>query len=1161
MKRVFAFSLFLFILSSFATPVFAQESKEEVILENINLNISEVLVTNKIYAPGDVVEGTFKISNTHDFDLGNVYYEVLLVGSEKEKDSIFRTAYDFSDRNGPHYIPAKSEVVIPFSYTLPSYKPATYIGIKINTMLGNGFRLGRSEVRIDSSGEVLSGLQIMNPLIRIGENYNISFTQKPVIYKGEQASFRYILENKNTESIAVTPRITIRERRDTDTVVALYDEQKLEVSGNNKASVINSIRTFDGKPGIYLARVDFLDGDGNGRSTPIVFQYVVDGNIATINSIITDLHEDVVKGEGFSVTVLYAGKPINSRSAKTNEIKDASVVVKVTNDLGQVVSESNTFADLLTQGELTIPLNAEKSGKNLTIEVTFSKDGEVLASDTLFAPITATDQKVSSWVYIIIGLIILFGLLLFAKDKIKARFAILIFIFATTFFGFSSASFAYTTVYTVGDTDLLPTNIVIDQVVGSGASLFPYMNEKFTYSISYVDPPPPTLGPGDTLFEHTVSAFTGERPSPVSSGYHHNPDVIEPWYSSPPSSRLIPGDCAYYSCDGANHDEWIDGTQLFSLGWSCDSNGCEESLGGSGFSGPEETSARIYTYIYVLNVVNDCDSSGSASSGNNCTLVSHDAAMLIYEDLTFVDPYNPGTDAYCYASTDGGLTQVQAISADQPVSWYISPEVSSYDASSGFYSNGCSAGNTTDTNCIGNTKMSKALFRWKGDVGDSAVGSGISGSEAADTAPFSTTLGYLISSEFNAYCSNYYDQSYGSSEWYYDSSNSQCCQDITTTSYENVCSPQCYEDYQEVSYGDWQPVEVCEDVCADQYYTNTTSSCADLPTPPHIYGDSFSTSYASSSISTGSVYPHLEYFDTEGQSVVSIDPYLYGSWQSMSCLPVKSGNDLCANLVGIQVDVPAGYNVHPDPADIGVGATKYEDLYCFPISLAQQGTVSLTGTIETTPDDGQEVSWVYTLSPNFFWGVLDGITFYIPRIATVTWSGNLVNLTDSDETSGTVTFSNSDLSDVDNSKNITYTGSGDAGVTITIEDPYLLTSKTATVVISPPTCDPGDECAPCNPLDVICDNGVPGDESDIESFTVNPVVANENNECSISWTTNDLTYSCLLNSQSGSVSVGTSSAGHLVGPGTYSLSCLNYAPEETVEGPLTCLKNPDTRED
>lgn len=1131
-KNIFKYFLIFLTFLNVSSITFAQDVSNEKSRYVPQVGFSSIVFDKISYSTGEEVKGSFMLVNKQSVDIGNVYYEIALTGKDSETNS-YRDAYYFSERLGPFFVPANSSVPVDYVFVLPNKKPTSDLALRFETFLKNDFRLGRFQKPIDIEGEVVPMLIINSPEIKIAGESRM-FLQKNTIYPGEEANFVYTISNSSDSSVKVEPRVVVTEIRHQDNVYANYSEQYVTIPAKSSVQVSTKARIFEDDPGEYAAQIKLIDENEMPRAVPIVFAYVVDGDILTIESLSTDVKsaEGIKKGDSFDVIIAYRGKPFDGRNPdRSLVISNAVVSVNVKDSKNRLVAESSLVVNLDQLGNIRIPLDAQRRADGFIINVKVSKDGKVLSEEVLDVPASPKDHDFSfySVLWAVIALVFVSGLVFVLKKK--AKIFMFMFFIAPLVFGGGVELLAYSPIYSISPPDypnMYPYNPVFtvtdgigqDATASPGAQSGSYLTITGTVSMpmapggSAVPQGSEQWANGQWVFTQR-SGFSGGRPGDYWF------DGLEAWYA-------VPGECNEYACDESNLDYWgsIANNLSNGGGYSCSSTSCDIYFGGSlaaPFSEPTG-SFPLFLYFRNDNYISDCH----MIDGGEIVCEEFDAtgATLIEETINYYDPYEIVTgEAYCYASVEGEDGAIaSSASIGQEVTWNIVPEeyVSEY--------NSCGwIGDNSYGYCINGSFTNLENVRFAGEVSSSTVSLG----------PLPSMLSNYASNP-GSICQYY--QPYESLYPYeYNSSSNQCC----ATSGESCV----WDEYLE------------QDVCT------AVTDCRALPSiDTSVWGTSITSTYATATlpadgianVSFQYVYGDDLFFNMSRQWMEE-EPWYTGPWGSISCLPLTVGQDLCSNIDGVQANIPAGFDVYPEVESVGTGGISYADLYCFPVSLAMlEGNITLTADPVLIDVDGT-VTWSFEIADSFFEGILDSVLYTIPRFATVTWSGDINDNTGGSQSSSFKDLLVKGLLTNDNDISASYSATGDASVTVTIEDPFVTLSDTAIVTVGQEECV--TECEPCvlEEGEEYCDNENPNDNPGVDTFTINPSVANTNNLCTLTWSTNENVKTCELNGVS--VATSTTPITQEVSPGVYVLSCVNYAPELVTVGPLTCLSNPDFKED
>ena len=1104
-----SFFTIILLTFSFSNLVFAQTSETDQLPEVI---VKEIILDNVSYSASGEINGEVVLKNKRSYEANDVYFSNSIIGSDDEENDNFFTFKTYNEDGniyGPYVISGNAEIRIPFTYKLPDYKLTKVTAFKIQALLSDGYKLGSNANKFSFDTEVLGKITVSNFKIVASEN-EFSQTQIPTIYDGEKSEVKYELINDSDKDVKVRPQITIKDKRDIDVVLAKYNEQTIVIEKGDSVSLSHLLKTFDYDPGIYVAKIDLIDDSDRKIAESIDFTYIIDGLIAKIDSIVVD-YEDGKSVYG-TVFVNYKGQPLDIRNPKFGqEIKDVNVEIISKSLSGKEIKRENHTVNLSFRGQLELPLNVKRGFNPFNVEVIFSKDGTVLDKKQIEVSETNDQlEKIINLGFALLALVVtILILIIYRKHKHKLGALSIIILFAL--FGFANNADALTIVDTYGPEELMPESInIYDSSDYSGGT---YIGDDTSITVSLT--PVELYGYNQGVWVH--SAYNGQSGSSPSGANCHSPScggagAYGPYWYDLQSVPDLFSACDDASCVEGNLDEEFGVNEAF---YQIGENSHEST-----FASPDEVGEyRLYFYITIYNYT---DALNAETPDENTVYI------LAYEDVSIVDPYVEDNQAYC----DGQVESINGDNVDIVWSWH--PGVC-YNELLGGTPPGSTEPCTRSSGTIDN--LSGLTVRWSGDIdGDSATGGGL----------YSLSAMQIPSGleDADLYCEGVYGTGA-----YYCSDNDACCINEMTQVCTNDCSYEC---------GFWNEFGECE-----FEFEQCTESCEYMEAPVaknylgfKLWGGSYAGQDASiketyniNDLDDGiaNVFFRYQYFDT-GTNDWRND----SDWYSLECRPIDLSEidaDLCANISGVQFEIPAGFDVYPDPGLVGTDGITYDDLYCYPAILAEQGSLSFVGDPSLSPLDGV-VNWTYTLSDNYFQGIFDGVLYQIPRIATVTWTGDISTSAQSDGVPGTSqsTFQLTDPSDL---LSVLYNTPGSAEVTIEIEDPYLYLSGNDLVTIQDENGCPGG---------VDCDVEV--NPPAIDSFTIDPSIVNTGEYCYLSWATSVDTTACTLITQSGEESVDTSSEGYAVSPGQYSISCQNGAeePETALAGPLTCLLNPNVKE-
>lgn len=1144
---LFSFVITIYICSIIPFPLGTNTAMaQEASLQRPEIEVSDILLDKDKYKNNEIINGSFNIKNERNYGTGNIFYAISLTTGDDEKGR-FNNAFYFTKSELPLYLEANAEQSINFAFTIPEHLPKDKLyGLRIDVFLKNGILLGFDKKTLDintsTDSNKLPSITISNEVIKI-DNDLVSLTQQPIIYENERLNIEYQLTNNSDEEIVVTPKISISRSYDGKSDVFSYENAKVSVKAKGMVNISNTIRTDIYEAGVYVMKIELFNKDDIQMSSPIIFSYVLDGNIVSIDSIISDKGSRISRGEEMDVTIHYRGKTIDIRDIeKSTDIKNAQVKVILKNKKEKIIAEGSQKIDLLNQGVITIPVKSTRSANGFTIEVEImDEDRSLLGKDVLDVPSLKLSlvSRIVNFDKELLGLVaILFILFLIFKIKKKVKInklLILLFFITITFLNTDHSVYAYTIVGQVGNTEAIPLNITVELDKGKykftrdTATEYDWTSTKYTSDNRFKDQP--TSYPGGTKgwrpgwngnnaepFEVTISVD-----APEISGWHQDLNVYTSWdgYSKGGSFPFYGERLgteyhwnwpAYVMSDGRpyNHMHVPFGLPNKRNWLGYDPNYYEWWANLRFFGGAKQNPDPSLLYDQRFEKSTYCGPLGCKKEFvrkfRGTSIIKKDSIgeggtarlwLYIRNNLTpqqFLKTY--GINEFCY---QGGITHQQP------------------------YYRTCSGYETT-----------KHIGTPYGTPGPGKS---------------SGTLIYIDIP-------------------YYDSRDPEKASCVATIDNQNAVSSTTPETQISWILKPEEPNSFSNGTCPDtdscingvpvkDSYLRWSGDIGESPkgngntkfpsNPPAnsdftLWGDVMSTYYATSTDNDKTVTAKLEYFDSRTNGNWADD----NKWQSLSCQVLIVGNDICPNVTGLQVEVPPGFSVSPDISQAESGQIPYSDLYCFPTELAIKGSVTLSANPNPIVENKSTV-WSYDISDDYYEGVYEGNTYTIPRNPTITWSGDITDDAYTENEPGS-------KNDTNFNNTVTYSKAGSAQVSIRVEDEYVTLENISFLTINP------DE--PICPGQPMCPFGSFESAPIISSFNINPNVINESEKCKLSWSVENV-ISCTLKNQESTISVETSSQGYDVEVGQYILTCQNDADELSVvtSVPRSCILSPDLKED
>lgn len=384
-----------------------------------NIFITNLFLNNDTVAKNGSLSGRFDILNKGNAASSDIYYDIILAG--KYYNRIPRETYDTS-RRGPLTLAAGERKTVSFSYNLPEGFSSNDIGLRVQAVLKSGIHMGWADVPLKMTG-TSTLLQIRNFALVVGGKDFIP-NSGPTVYKDQAVYYRATLDNDSKGPVSVSPAVTVYKYGSSDQPV--YEQKGDPVSINSASSTDVKVNLPDmgRKAGVYYGNLKFVDKNGNSKTPVLIFRYIIDGKIATLQGVVAD-KTNVKEGEEINLKVTYTGAPINIDNGTRSEVGMLNLSVVAFDQHGNEIGRNQKDVDAsqsVQTTEISIPVKNEAT--ELRFEAVLEKDGEIVsqyASNVISdgKNIPAEDIKNTYAVYLGIasaGLLVLLALIsLWAK--------------------------------------------------------------------------------------------------------------------------------------------------------------------------------------------------------------------------------------------------------------------------------------------------------------------------------------------------------------------------------------------------------------------------------------------------------------------------------------------------------------------------------------------------------------------------------------------------------------------------------------------------------------------------------------------------------------------------------------------------------------------------
>jgi hypothetical protein len=342
--------------------------------------VRNLSVTQSSYNSGDTVKGTFTLVNDKNTPVSNVSYSASLVGNYNEV-GLAGSVHDTVRLNSVNLAASESRT-ISFSYKLPAAIAGEDLGIQIQASLAAGIPLGWADFPITIKGEN-KYLTLSRASLSIDEaEYDPN--AGPVLPKTSKAALNFRLTNSTDEGAATQVQAVVKvyNRSVEGTPIKTIESAPVTIAGGEQERITVDLPNFEGKPGVYVGTVSFVNGEKTKIANEITFRYIVEGQIATINTLTTD-KQNVQAGENIQVAMSYGGTPYNIDSREMPNYPDSTVIIMLYSEKDKLVGSYTGQYNFDKDDSATFPIVATGSAKALRADATItSSDGRELAHYT-----------------------------------------------------------------------------------------------------------------------------------------------------------------------------------------------------------------------------------------------------------------------------------------------------------------------------------------------------------------------------------------------------------------------------------------------------------------------------------------------------------------------------------------------------------------------------------------------------------------------------------------------------------------------------------------------------------------------------------------------------------------------------------------------------------
>ena len=337
------------------------------------VSVREITTDKTAYDAGDTVKGTFLIANTGTIQASDIYYRTSLNGGYA--GGMAAVTYD-SATAGPVTLRVGEKQQIAFSYVLPAAFSGN-LSIRVRAYLRDALGLGWSDKAIKVNPGTLTSAALTKASV-VAEGKEFDLTSGPTVKSSVSLSVSFKNDGK---AIPVIPNIVMHKRADSVSPAFSMTSARIFITpGKSSFSIPLPISALDG-PGVYFGTASFLDSSGVLRAPSIDFQYIIGGDIATLNSISSD-KTTASAGETVTVSLTYSGTPYDIVTAYSAPIDGAHLSVVLKNQSGVTVASYDKPQDFNDDGKITIPFVLSADASSLRVEAQALKGNKILSSLT-----------------------------------------------------------------------------------------------------------------------------------------------------------------------------------------------------------------------------------------------------------------------------------------------------------------------------------------------------------------------------------------------------------------------------------------------------------------------------------------------------------------------------------------------------------------------------------------------------------------------------------------------------------------------------------------------------------------------------------------------------------------------------------------------------------
>ncbi len=360
---------------------FAEFTQDEMdYINNLpSTELTDLVLEKEDYQPGEVIKGSFNIKNERNYGVPNLAYTISLTHTEGDYRSPVMDL-DIYQAGNITLLPLETKE-ISFSYKLPDMVAGKDFGVRVQVLTNLGSHLSWGDAKVNIVGLNADLLEIKDPYIKVADK-TMSLQEGPVIKKDRPAFLFMNINNQNQSENEFLLTAHIYKKTIAGEKFKEYEDViMLKPGWNNNVSF--AIETNDDPSGIYEGVLAISDTNGKTVSQKILFRYIVDGPVATIQSVIfndVDVdHFSLERGDAFSVTLNYSGEVFDFFENTLSQQSDLKTSILLTDENGEKIStwedDINFNEGLSKKIDLTALIGSEVMNVKIVV---FDKNGGII---------------------------------------------------------------------------------------------------------------------------------------------------------------------------------------------------------------------------------------------------------------------------------------------------------------------------------------------------------------------------------------------------------------------------------------------------------------------------------------------------------------------------------------------------------------------------------------------------------------------------------------------------------------------------------------------------------------------------------------------------------------------------------------------------------------